>query len=65
VLRIRDILEPDPDPPPDPVFRQWPSRRQLLKNFKFFCLLPVSVLFEATFTPFFKDVIKSHKEVTK
>ncbi len=38
-------------------FRQWPLRWQL--KIIFFCLL----LFEATFTSFFK--IKSHKRVTK
>ncbi len=41
-------------------FHQWPSRRQLKYFFsKFLGLL----LFEGTFTSFFKD--KSHKEVTK
>ncbi len=50
----------DPDPG-SCYFRHWPSRCQQKTNFltQFFCLL----LFEATFTSFFKD--KMSKRVTK
>ncbi len=64
------LIDPDPDSDPDPepgsgscYFRHWPSRCQQKTNLKkmFFCLL----LFEGTFTSFFKDKKskRSHKTV--
>jgi hypothetical protein len=45
-------------------FRHCPSRRQQENNFTPVFLL-ITVLFEGTFTSFFKDTVKSQEEVRK
>jgi hypothetical protein len=55
-------MDPTPDPAPDPGIFVSDLQDDNKKKFsKFFCLL----LFEATFTTFFKDKSNGNKEVTK
>jgi hypothetical protein len=52
------LMDPDPDPDIFVIDLQDANKKQIFKH-NFFCLL----LFEATFTPFFKD--KKSNRVTK